>query len=182
MRFIQIWAFECADFLTIRLGENHQKRNVYYYGLQIIIGSILKFFLLLTTSLLLGIFRSTLITVSVFSTFRMFVGGYHMDSYGKCIMVSFGLFIVAGLIGQYTYVYWSFPFLIGFISLVFCGALFIIIKYAPKDNPHKPITNPAQIRKFKILSICYICAWLAVTLFLVYQRSYLYSIIQVHHI
>ena len=174
MRFIQKWSYSCANYLMHQLDENHEKRGVYYYGFQVIIGALVKGVLLVAITLLLRTLVPTVIAVFTFSALRMLAGGYHMDTYGKCIATSLGLFVVAGLIDKYTYQYWGIIFVIAFVAVSFIIGMMIILKYAPKDTPNKPITKPEEIRKFKNLSITYMFAWLILASVLVYSKLDLY--------
>jgi accessory gene regulator B len=167
MRFIQKWSYWCAKKLAIAMNENHQKKSVYYYGFQIVIGAAVKGVLLITIASLLGILIPTLLITVAFASLRMIAGGYHMDTYGKCILVSLGLFIVSGLIAEYTNSYWNSVHVIILITAAFILGLYVLLRYAPKDTPNKPITNPKEIKKFKTLSIVYLFVWLGITLALV---------------
>jgi accessory gene regulator B len=162
MRFIQKWSYGCAKKLALILNENHQKKSVYYYGFQIVIGAIVKGIMLVGISLVLGVLLPTLIITVTFASLRMLAGGYHMDTYGKCIFVSLGLFIVSSLVANYTYANWQGVHIILLILVTFILGLYVLIRYAPKDTPNKPITSPDEIRKFKRLSIMYLFVWGAV--------------------
>jgi accessory gene regulator B len=153
-----------------QLKENHEKRRVYYYGFQIVIGAIVKGALLIATSLLLGSLIPTIFLLMIFGSFRMFAGGYHMDSYGKCILTSLIMFVILGTISQYTHQYWSLTFIAILIMISFISGMFVIKKWAPSDTPNRPITRPEEIRKFKLLSYVYCIVWMAVATTSVFLR------------
>jgi len=161
LRFIHTLSYICANYLMMQLKESHEKRRVYYYGFQVIIGALVKGALLLTLALVLRIFVPTIVVVLVFASIRTIAGGYHMDTYGKCIAVSLGMFLVAGLIVQYTWTMWSSTCLVFLYIITFIIGFYTIYKYAPRDTPNKPITKPEEIRKFRLLSFIYIFVWLA---------------------
>ena len=73
-----------------------------------------------------------------------------------------GLFLASALISQYTYQYWNIISVAIFLILVFAISLYVLIKYAPKDTPTKPITDPVEIMRFKKLSILYLSIWMIV--------------------
>lgn len=164
MRFVQKWSYACAKRLAAATKENHQKRAVYYYGFYIIIGAAVKGFILISAASLLGILAPTLLIALAFASLRAFAGGYHMDTYGKCLFVSMGLFIGAASIAQYTYPYWSPAYMAVLIGLTFILGLYALVRYAPKDTPNKPITDPQEIKRYKKLSIAYLFVWLALTI------------------
>ena len=87
MRFIQTMSYKGANYLMKQRQENHEKRRVYYYGFQIVIGGMVKLILLTLLALITQTLKASIIIVLIFSSLRMLAGGYHMDSYGKCIGV-----------------------------------------------------------------------------------------------
>ncbi len=162
MRFIDKWSYSCAKGLANVLEENHQKKAEYYFGFQVAIGSVVKTALLVAVSAVLGVLIPTLIISISFALLRKVAGGYHMDTYGKCLLVTIGLFVTAALIAKHTYRYWSIAWMVIFIALTFTIGLYVLIRYAPRDTPNRLITDPVEIRKFKALSIAYISVWLVV--------------------
>lgn len=170
MDFIRIWSYKCAHFLTKQLNENHEKRGVYYYGFQIVIGGIVKMLMLIALSLLTGTFKQTMIVMLFFVSLRIITGGYHMDTYSKCIITSLVMFISGGILVKYTYMYWSTTYLLLLIIATFSMALFGIVTWVPADTPNKPIKKPEQKRKFKSLSTVHIIIWLALTSVLLYYK------------
>ncbi len=156
MRFVQKWSYSCARHLALALNENHNKRSVYYYGFYIVFGTLVKGIILISTASLLGILVPSLLIVLVLSSLRLVAGGYHFDTYGKCLLVSLILIVIAALITQYTYTYWNTALIAVFLLLVFSVSFYMLRKYAPKDTPTKPITDPEAIKRFKMLSIVYL--------------------------
>lgn len=164
MRFVKKWSFASANHIAGVMHESHQKRFCYYYGFQIIYGELVKSIILLGAAYFMGIFVPVLLILINFATLRMVAGGYHMDTYGRCMFVSMIMFLGAGVIAQYTYQYWNM-FGTSLLTLAtFVISLYAVIKYAPKDTPNKPITEAKEIRKFKLLSVCYLFMWLIIML------------------
>ncbi|NTV89019.1 MAG: accessory gene regulator B family protein [Clostridiales bacterium] len=168
MRFIRKWSFAVANGLARTLDENHEKRHVLYYGAQIIIGGIVKFALLVLVTLVLGVFVPTFTVLGFFAAVRIFAGGYHMDDYTRCAVVSISLFVILGFIVKYTWLFWSPQALLVLIIITFAVSLFSVIKYAPADTPYKPITKPEQLRKLKTVSVIMVCIWFAAAALLLY--------------
>ncbi|OGO82410.1 MAG: accessory regulator AgrB [Clostridiales bacterium GWC2_40_7] len=153
MRFVNKLSYSCAGRLAAAMNENHQKRSVYYFSFQIIFGGIAKNIVLISLALLFGVLLPALISAAVFAAIRLLAGGYHMDTYGKCLFVSISMFMLAALTAQYTYQYWNYFSLGVLIAITLIYGLYSLIRYAPKDTPHKPITDTREIKKFKLLSI-----------------------------
>ncbi len=177
MRFINKWSYSCAKGLANVLEENHQKKVEYYFGFQVAIGSIVKTALLVAVSMILGVLIPTLIVSISFALLRKVAGGYHMDTYGKCLLVSIGLFVAAALLAKHTYRYWSITWLVILITFTFTIGLYILKKYAPKDTPNRLITDPGEKRRFKTLSILYICVWLIVVTILTVLGLKMYTLL-----
>lgn len=177
MRFINKWSYSCAKGLSEMLDESHQKKAEYYYGFQIAIGGIIKAATLVAVATLFGVLIPALIVSLSFALLRKVAGGYHMNTYGKCLVVTIGLFVSAALLARYTYLYWSLESMIILITLTFSIALYILIKYAPKDTPNRLITDPEEKRKFKSLSILYILIWLLVVTALTVFKMKMYTLL-----
>lgn len=176
MRFVNKWSYACAKGLAEVLNENHQRRRAYNFGFQVVIGESVKFIIIFIVSIILGVFIPTLIVTSAFVALRMIAGGYHMDTQGKCLLVSLGLFITASLIAKYTYYQWNTLQLAVLILITFITGLYALIRYAPRDNPNKPITDPDKIRKFKKISLIYLFVWLVVIVILTFLGMNLIAI------
>jgi accessory gene regulator B len=163
MRFVGRWSYSCAKHLAIALNENHQKRAIYYYGFFVVIGAFVKAFFMMTVAAILGAVIPTALIIFVFGSLRMLAGGYHMDTYGKCLLVSMTMFVAAGLVSQYTFIYWEATYLAVLVAVVFAAGLYVLVRYAPKDTLNKPITKLEDVKKFKLLSIVYLVLWLIAT-------------------
>ena len=156
MRFVQKWSYSCARHLALALNENHNKKSIYYYGFYIVLSTLVKGVILVSTSLLLGTLAPSLLILLAFGSLRLVAGGYHFDTYGKCLLVSLALILLGACISRYTYTYWSTPVIVMLLLAVFAFSLSMLIRYAPKDTPTKPITDPAAIMMYKRLSIIYL--------------------------
>ncbi|MCX7922445.1 MAG: accessory gene regulator B family protein [Clostridia bacterium] len=176
MRFIHTWSYSCANYLMQQLNETHEKRRVYYYGFQIVIGALVKGVLLVTASLILQTLIPTLVGVVIFAILRSSAGGYHMDTYGKCIFTSLGLFLILGALTQYTYKFWDISYVITLIMLSVLIGVLISLKWAPADTPNKPITKIEEIRKFRKLSIATVILWGIAAMVLIYFKYNMYAI------
>ena len=171
MRFVNKLSYSCANHFMNVLEEDHKKRAIYYFAFQVFIGALVKAIVLVSLGIALNILLQLGLIVIIFCSLRLIAGGYHMDTYGKCLFVSMMLYVSAGIIAKYTYNYWSIQALALLIVFTLSYALFCTIKYAPKDTPNKPITDPEEIKKFKLLSLIYISIWtIFVILLLVYSN------------
>lgn len=97
-----------------------------------------------------------------------------MDTYGKCIGVSVGLFIIAGMLSAYTYSAWPTYSIIALIGVVFIISIISVIKWAPSDNPNRPISDEKEFLKFKRLSVTYVIVWMGIVLTALYYKYNMY--------
>jgi accessory gene regulator B len=171
MRFINALSYKGADYLMKQTKGNHESRRVYYFGFQVVIGAIVKGLLLLILALLTRTILPSLAILAAFVVLRQIAGGYHMKTYGKCVAASLGMIICAALISKYTAHMWNEVSLMVVVILSFLFSSACLIKWAPADNPNRPITNKEEIKKFRILSMVYIVLWLIVSLILVYFKQ-----------
>lgn len=176
LRFINIWSYKCAHCLTNKLEENHEKKRIYYYGFQVLIGGIVKAVIFLITAYLVGALVPIIATVFFFGFIRTVAGGYHMDKFDKCLVTSLALFVGAGLIAKYAGPVLGILPLSFLTAAVFILGLYVLIKYAPSDTPNKPIVNPSMIKKLKIVSIVNLCIWAAANYILIYFSQNMFAL------
>ncbi|WP_010246671.1 accessory gene regulator ArgB-like protein [Acetivibrio cellulolyticus] len=173
MRFIEALSYSGADYLMKQKGENHDKRRIYYYGFQIVIGAVVKFLILFILALVTGTILPSFLMAIVFASLRMLAGGYHMDTYGRCLAISITMFIGFALIARYTYSYWNAYYITVFTIVIIALSAFSLYKWAPSDNPNRPITELSEIKKFKRLSIIYLIIWTIAATILIWSNLYL---------
>lgn len=148
-RFIKYWSYNSAKFLQLVMEESHIKRNEYYYGFQFIYGALFKGLVFLSLGLLLNILTPMLLTLVSFASLRIFTGGYHMKSYGKCVIFSFSLFVLSAIFVKFMSFYniWH-----GIVTLIIFIITFIVIRfYSPVANENSTMSD-SKYRKFKIIS------------------------------
>lgn len=175
MKFIRKWSYTYAKCLSSKLNENHEKRSIYYFGFQIIIGEFVKLIILLALAVLLGVIKETLIILTFFVIFRTTAGGYHMDTYNKCMVASIVIFLLAGLFVHYTWENLNIH-TIAFLNIAtFFTGLFSFYKWAPADTPNKPIKKEEKIKSLKRKSILMLFITTIIIFFLIFKGLILYA-------
>ena len=71
LRYVKLFAYWSARYLQEVRKESHKHRYVYYYGFQVLYGSINKLILLILTGLLLEILSELLIVTLSFILLRV---------------------------------------------------------------------------------------------------------------
>lgn len=80
-----------TEFLTNKIRKempdvDDERAEVINYGLQILLGEVPKFFIMLIIAYFLGVFKMTLITFLIIMPYRMFSGGFHLKTHLGCII------------------------------------------------------------------------------------------------
>jgi len=123
------------------------------FGLELLFGDIIKLVIILTLAQLLGIILEVLIIMTVAAVLRLASGGEHCSAYYRCLVGGMICFLSLG---------WGVHILIPLLSrqmitmialFTFLLVEFILWKYAPGDTENKPITEPADIKRFKKWSL-----------------------------
>lgn len=122
------------------------KEEIYIYGLELIISTFFGLFSILLLSCLLSCFTSGLVFISVFVPLRLFIGGYHAETYSKCFIisnVSYLLILFVRDIALKIFPIWIWSFLL-------IGMCSYILKNAPIFNSAQPINEIKQKRNKKM--------------------------------
>lgn len=132
-----------------------QQRDIYVYGLEVILlnGSLLIVFLI--TSLLCGEMINFLAYFIFFLPLRLFSGGYHAETSESCFVLStimYGVSIAITAFFPLLYLNWKW-ITAGVVSIV------VILVLSPMVNENNPLTK-AQQKRNRII----VCVLLAVDL------------------
>lgn len=143
-----------TDFLCRSGIVPEDDREIYAYGYEILISSIIGIASVMVIGALLGVFAETLVFIVVFISTRQTCGGYHADSYIKCISVYITNYImVIGLTLCLLETYSLFVWLIMTIP-----AASAVIGFAPMENENKPMTDDEKkINRRRALLITGLC-------------------------
>lgn len=139
-----------AEDITFLLIKNKivdiEKRDIYIYGLEVMLlnGGLLITFLII--SLLCGEKVNFLAYLIFFLPMRLFSGGYHAETSERCFILStitFGASIAASKLIPLLYIF-NTGKIIGVISIL------VILVLAPLINENNPL-NEAQRRRNRII-------------------------------
>ncbi|AKN32905.1 accessory gene regulator AgrB [Clostridium carboxidivorans P7] len=111
--------------------------EIYLYGIQSIISSIVDILVILIISAFWGQALYSVIFIIFFCTLRINAGGYHASSYFKCLIFITSInFLAIALVNNVKVI--KSPYFI-IASLLF--SIFLILKYCPVDTPNKPLNS-----------------------------------------
>ena len=123
--------------------------DIYSYGLALIISFLFNTVVMLIVGALVHRFIETLLFLAVFVLLRSFTGGYHADTFLKCMLITFStysLVIILSSIEVITPIYLS-CLAIGFVIVLFT---------APVEHPNKEISERKKVHHKITSSVMYI--------------------------
>ena len=115
-------------------SEDH---DIYYYGLQLVVSTIIKVFGLIFIAVLFKKVIEAVIFLTVFGFMRINAGGLHLDTYMKCFIATAASMMLIIWAGSSIPSYLSFYI----ISVALAISFLLIIRYAPVDNPNRTLSK-----------------------------------------
>lgn len=154
-----------------------EKAEIINYGLQNMIGELPKIIPVIAVSCTLGIFKLTMIAVASILVYRMFSGGFHLNTHIGCLICSLifscgTVYISKILVFNNQIITWAIYFAIWVFNLI------VIKLYAPADTEHVPIISKKQRRKQQIES--YLIMTLLITIATFFIKNIIMSNIIVY--
>ena len=141
-----------------------EQAEVILYGIQLIVGEIPKFFIMLGIAFLLGIWWQTLLAFLLLLPYKVTSGGFHLKTHLGCILGT--NIIYCG--NAYLSTIWNFPNeIVKYITIVLIwifGILMVSI-YAPADTENVPIISKKERKNKKVLSYIFLSINMIVALF-----------------
>lgn len=124
--------------------------EIYQYGFEIIVSTILGTMIVLLIGAVLGMFLLSILYCVIFVLLRQMTGGYHADTYFKCNLIS-GI-LSFGVLGLTRFLSASGLYSWNLHILLLSFSLLVTSVYAPLENPNKPLGRQQKTRN-RILSI-----------------------------
>lgn len=132
-----------ARFLCKKRIIDETKIEIYQYGYEIILSTIIGFMLILIIGFISKCFFESLIFYFTFVFVRSFTGGYHANSHVKCkLTLILCCILVLYLSSIYLYDY--------IILVLFIFYLITVIAFSPIEHINAPLTHELKIRNCKI--------------------------------
>lgn len=132
-----------------------EKAEIIYFGVQLIVGEIPKFFLMFGTGIILGLWWQTLVTFFLLLPYKVTSGGFHLKTHLGCIICTNLIYCGNAFISSI----WNFPNMffkyIAILAIWIFGLIMVSI-YAPADTDNIPILTKKERRSKKILSYTFL--------------------------
>lgn len=143
-----------SHFLCKKKVIAEQEVEVYQYGFEILISTALGLLITMAVGIVLNMFFLSVLYYVIFVTVRQWTGGYHADSYLKCNLTFAGItFFTLGMTKLSCMREVYNPTIHG---LILVTVLLIVWKYAPVENPNKPLTEEQKKRNHRAAFIAVI--------------------------
>lgn len=146
-------AVRWAAGLANELGSDQREENRMAYGLELLLGEIVKWVILISLAVVLGIWREVIIITVSASMLRLASGGEHCNEYYRCMVGGTIWFLSLGWIVRYVNTSITEGGLLLIAGISFMAAIILLAWYAPGDTENKPINSEVERTKFKRLSL-----------------------------
>ena len=147
------------------ISDDEEVIDFYRYGIEILISSLINILLVLTFGLVSNGFYNALVYLFAFILIRQFSGGFHANTYFKCIFLTNLGFISVNLISKLTY-----TIITPQISVVcLFPVTLIIVILAPIETPNKPIPSERK-GFFKTISLLLCIISVAISILLINNK------------
>lgn len=136
-----------------------EKKEIYVYGIELLISSLIGIVLVLGLSIGLGKVWSGVVFLAVFILVRQYTGGYHADTYVRCNAA----FVLTYLLTVGIWIFCRVHDLKVAVWFILLGAYIIMAVLAPVENKNKPLDDE-EVKKYKWKSIVIYSAFIMVVL------------------
>lgn len=147
---IQAWSVRITNYLKDELSLDKNKVAIVSYGLEVLIGGLVKLAVYLCIPTLFGVFYQFAAAFLSAAFLRLTAGGAHCTAYYRCLISTTVVFLTIALIARYFYTYITHPDVLLWASLFI--SLPVFIKNAPVDVKEKPIISPVRRKILKYMS------------------------------
>lgn len=153
--------------LLRRVDKARYSQDVYVYGVEIILSTLLEIVTILVSAALVSAVEAGVIFIVLFSSLRIFTGGYHAETYRKCFVVTvssfWGAFLIANIISSI------------FANEVLYFLLLLVVIYiiarAPILNENQPLSNVKVVKNGKMATITLMIHLVLISRFLQYNEK-----------
>lgn len=132
-----------------------ERAEVIFYGIQLIVGEIPKFFLMFGTGIILGLWWQTALAFFLLLPYKATSGGFHLKTHLGCIICT--NLIYCG--NAYISTIWNFPNEIAkyiTVATIWIFGIIMVSMYAPADTENVPILTKKERKIKKILSYIFL--------------------------
>ena len=126
-----------TDFLCAKKYIESEKREIWVYGYELIISSLIAVLLVFLVGALIGQAVQAVLFLIAFSLTRKYSGGYHAESYLKCMLLFVFVFLLNAALTVLIMPIYNLGILAGLALL----HIFAVLDMAPIENKNKPMSD-----------------------------------------
>ncbi|OPY56086.1 MAG: putative AgrB-like protein [Pelotomaculum sp. PtaU1.Bin035] len=140
-------AMSLSNVIAQELNFDNVKRAKISYGLEVIIGAIIKFIVFIIVFLGFGVLKQSLIAMFTTVFMRYVSGGSHCKTFIGCLIFSNVIYISIGILAKVIIINNYLFYILNIISFL------IVLLKSPVDPPEKPIKTDQKRYVMKFISI-----------------------------
>ncbi|OPX87423.1 accessory gene regulator B family protein [Pelotomaculum sp. PtaB.Bin117] len=140
-------AIDLSNVIARELKYDNFKKAKISYGLEVVIGAIIKLIVFTTIPFWFGVLKQSLIAMLTIAFMRYASGGIHLKTFNKCLIVSTAVFVSIGMLAKVLVISDYLYYILNVASFL------IVVLRAPVDPPEKPIKTKQQRYVRKIISV-----------------------------
>jgi len=142
------------------------------YGLEIIMGTLIKGAILFFLAYLLNVLPHVALALAAAGLFRMLSGGVHCTSYWRCLVLGVTVYLFIGLAAVNLVNLINLQMFKAMTGIVILVAAICTVKWAPGEVPYRTMDGQREINTFKVLSLLYLFLWTGLILHLVNKANH----------
>ncbi len=140
-------AVNLSNVIAKELNFDDIKRAKISYGLEAIIGAIIKIIIFPVVFFLFGVLKQSLIALFTMGILRYASGGSHFKTFIKCLFVSSAILVSIGMLTKVLVINDYLYYVLNFVCFI------IVLFKSPVDPPEKPIKTKQKRYVMKFLSV-----------------------------
>ena len=154
-----------TQYLTNKIRQempdvDDERAEVINYGLQILLGEVPKFFIMLMIAYLLGVLKLSLITFIILMPYRGASGGFHLKTHIGCTISTCTFYCGIAILAQNILLAYNIKYI--FVLIAFMFGISMIKLYAPADTEEVPIISEKIRKQKQILSYIFLTVGLII--------------------
>lgn len=151
-------------------GTDSDEKEVIQYGIQLVVETVVKMFVLLLFATSVGKFWECIQFYMVFCPIRAMAGGIHCKTNMGCTATFLGIFLCGILFNDLLIPQWL-------VVIAFLLCLLVLLIWAPSSTENNPITNQKIRLSKKITSIILLIIWFLEIKYSIFhfQKGYIFA-------
>lgn len=159
-----------ARHMANEVGIEQSKVDKIRFGLEIILGEIIKIVILIVSAFILDVLPGALFAMISLGIFRLVSGGAHCEDYWRCLTFGILVFLGGGKLGLETASYLTHEIMVNTITACAVIMFVLVLAWAPGEVIYRKI-RPEERTMFKVLSLLFLVSWCGGTVYFILPQS-----------